>query len=124
MLPEMKITKPSIYLCAFFIVTQFINGFNDAGGKYSDVSTFWYIAALYWALNWWVIVDLRNHGTNWKYGYLDMGMFLYVAGFFIIPYYLFKTRGWKVLYKIVLFLGVIIGAYISGAILSFLISIF
>lgn len=124
MLSNVQISKPTIYLCSFFLVAQFINGINDTRGSYSDFSIFWFGLAFFWALNWWFIIDSRNHGTSWTDWHLDMGMFLYVAGFFIIPYYLFKTRGWKALYTIGLFLFTIYGAYVAGAIFYLLLSIF
>jgi len=124
MLSKMKISKPTIYLCGFFIVTQFINGFNDAGSSSSEISRFWYVAAFYWALNWWFIADARSYSAGWKDVYLDMSMFLYIAGFFVIPYYLFKTRGWKAFYTIVLFLGSILGTYILGSLFSLIMRLF
>jgi len=61
--------------------------------------------------------------VKWFDEYLDMGMFLYIAWIFIIPYYLFKTHGWKALYTIVLFIGVYFGAYIAGIIIHLITSI-
>ena len=124
MLSRLQISKPSIYLCGFFLVTQLINGFNDVGNNLSETSNAWYGLAFYWALSWWFIVDSRTHGIGWIDGHLDMGLFLYLAGIFIVPYYLFKTRGWKALYTIGIFLGAFIGAYIAGAILYFLLRAF
>ena len=124
MLSNLQISKPSLYLCSFLLVTQFINGFNAVGNNRSEISNFWYALAFYWALNWWFIADSRTHGAAWTKSYLDMGMFLYVAGFFIVPYYLFKTRGWKALYTIGLFLAVLFGAYVVGAIFHLFPNIF
>jgi hypothetical protein len=49
---------------------------------------------------------------------------LYVAGFFLVPYYLFKTRGWKALYTIGLFLVIIFGAYLAGGMFQLIMQIF
>lgn len=123
MLSNLQISKPSILWCGFLFFSQLINGFNDARNSYSDISSFWYALAFYWALAWWFITDSHEYGAGWAGGYMDMGMFLYVAWIFLIPYYLFKTRGWKALYTLLLFLGVSIGAYIVGAIVSLLIRV-
>ncbi|HUG34502.1 MAG TPA: hypothetical protein VMJ90_07005, partial [Anaerolineales bacterium] len=105
MLSNLQISKESLYLCSFFFVAQFFNGINDARGSYSEFSNYGFALAFYWALNWWFLTDSRKHGTGWTDGYLDMGMYLYIAGFIVVPYYLFKTRGWKALYTIGLFFG-------------------
>ena len=118
MLSNLQVSRPSIFWCGFLFVTQIINGFNDARNSYSEISNFWYVLAFYWALGWWFITDSRKHGAGWAGGYMDMGMFLYIAWIFLVPYYLFKTRGWKALYTLMLFLGISIGAYIVGAIIS------
>ena len=113
----LRISKPSILLCAFLVVAQFVNGFNVARiGDNSGISNPWYFLAFYWAIGLWFINDSRRHGVKWVDEYLDMGMFLYIACIFIIPYYLFKTRGWKVIFKIALLLGIYIGAYMGGVI--------
>jgi len=124
MLSKLQISKPSLYLCSFLFVTQLVNGYMDIQNRFSTISNLWYLLAFYWALTWWFVVDSSKQGDGWTGGHLDMGMFLYIGGIFIIPYYLFKTRGWKALYTIGLFLGAIYGAYIAGAIISLLISLF
>src|ERR687896_328477 len=43
-----------------------------------------------WLICWWLESDSRRVGTKWP---MDLGMFLYVAWIFIVPYHLFKTRG-------------------------------
>jgi hypothetical protein len=53
-----------------------------------------------------------------------MGMYLYIAWIFIVPYYLFKTRGWKAIYIIGLLAGIYFGAYAMGAILYSLLNLF
>jgi hypothetical protein len=58
--------------------------------------------------------DSRQRGIKWVF---DMGLFLYMAWPFIMPYYLFKTRGAKGLLTILIFVGAYVGAYLAGVIL-------
>jgi len=124
MLSKLQISKPTIFLSTFLFITQFINGYGDAGSISSPIADYWYIFALYWALGWWFIADSRKHGNGWIGGHLDMGMLLFAGWIFIIPYYLFKTRGLKALYTLGLLLGMTIGAYLEGAILYFFLNAF
>jgi hypothetical protein len=112
----MQISNPIMFLCGFFLVAQFFNGIMAARAGYAAVSNPWYALAFYWAFVWWFIDDSRKHDIKWADDYLDMGMFLYIAGIFLVPYYLFKSRGWKALYIIGLFLGIYFGAYLVGVI--------
>jgi len=116
--------KPLILLCTFLLVAQFMNGITVAPSRYSNNAVLWYSLAFYWAFGWWFINDSRKHGIPWVDKYMDMGMYLYVAWIFLIPYYLFKTRGWKAIYIIGLLLGIYFGAYVMGVILYSLLSLF
>ncbi len=116
--------KPLILLCTFLLVAQFMNGINVAPSPYSDKTFFWFSLAFYWALGWWFINDSRKYGFPWADKYMDMGMYLYIGWFFIVPYYLFKTRGWKAVYVIGLLLGIYFGAYVVGIFLYLLLSLF
>lgn len=51
-----------------------------------------------------------------------MGLFLYIAWPFVMPYYLLKTRGAKGLLLILAFAGVYVGALIAGAMLHALLA--
>jgi hypothetical protein len=111
------VSKSSIFLSGFLLFAQFLNGFHAAAGASSDASAAWFALAFYWAVAWWFINDSRQQGVNWVDDYMDMGMFLYIAGIFLVPYYLFKSRGWKAIITIGLFLGVYLGAYLAGVVL-------
>ena len=69
-------------------------------------------------MGWWFINDSKNHDIKWTNEYLDIGMFLYAAWMFLVPYYLFKTRGWK---KALLMIGVITGIFFGAYIMGFVI---
>jgi hypothetical protein len=46
---------------------------------------------------------------------MDLGMFLYIGWFFIVPYYLFKTRGVQAMIGIASFVGVFMAGWLSAA---------
>ena len=79
---------------------------------------FLYPFAFLWMIWWWLNEDSRNTGTTWP---LDLGMFLYVASIFLIPYYLFKTRGVRGFIGIAAFIGMLLGGMVCGAIVGVLI---
>jgi len=64
-------------------------------------------------------VDSRGRGLSWVF---DMGLFLYVAWPFILPYYVVKTRGTKGLLVILSFVAVYVGASIAGVVLYVLLA--
>jgi hypothetical protein len=95
---------------------QAVYGYSSArSGGNPTVQDVWHVLAFYWAVGWWFINDSRSKGIRWNDGFMDMGMFLYIAWILIIPYYLFKSRGWKAIYPLVLIPGVYFGAHIIGA---------
>jgi hypothetical protein len=123
-LTKLQISKPSIYFALFLFIAQFINGLKTAQtGGYSSSSYIWFVLAFFWALSWWLNNDSKEYDIKWFDKYMDMGMFLYIGWIFLTPYYLFKTRGWKALYTIGLFIGVYFGALIIGTIVYFVASL-
>jgi len=63
--------------------------------------------AFLWVIWWWLKEDGKQFGSKWV---LDLGMFLFIAWIFILPYHLFKTRGVKALIPILAFVLVILSA--------------
>ena len=116
MLANLRISRPTLYLCAAIFFIQSIHGFTVAR-RGNDLTTLdpWYAVALFWAIGWWFLNDHRNYATTWANGLLDMGLFLYVAWVFVLPYYLFKSRGWRAIDTVLLLLGVYLVASIVGA---------
>jgi hypothetical protein len=55
---------------------------------------------VYWRL---LEVECRPHKVTFP---LDMGFFLYVAGFLILPYYLWRAQRWRGVGKILLMVGI------------------
>ena len=93
MLNELRgeLTTANLLLVAFMLVSQAASAAFDISGRESPpgfdlLQTF---GAIY-AIGCWIQVDNRRYNFKWPY---CQGIFLYVVGWFIIPYYLFKTRG-------------------------------
>ena len=118
---RLHISKPTLYLCASIFIMQAVHGFGTArNGGNPTILDAWYLIALFWAVGWWFIRDSQGDGIKWNDGFLDIGLFLYIAWIFILPYYLFKSRGWKAVYTIVLLVAVYFGAYITGVMIYLL----
>lgn len=76
---------------------------------------------LFWIIGWWVMEDGKKHEADWIYGW---GLFLYVAVWFIVPFYLFKTRSSKAFLTILAFSAIYFGSYILGIIVGVVILFF
>jgi hypothetical protein len=61
----------------------------------------------------WLISDSREHGISWP---MDMGMFLYVAWIFVIPYHLFRTRGFSGVVPILMVVFAFMSAWLLGSV--------
>lgn len=106
-------TSPTALLYTFLIITQFANGIYVARETQPPPAyTFLYPLAFLWIIGWWLLKDSRSRQVEWVF---DMGLFLYIAWPFLMPYYLFKTRGLKALLTILIFVVVYLGAAILGA---------
>ena len=122
---RLHISKPTLYFCASIFLLQVIRGFavTRSGGEPTVLDS-WYPIALFWAVGWWFINDSRTSGINWNDQFLDMGLFICVAWIFLLPYYLFKSRGWKAVYTILLIAGIYLGAFITGTLLHLIFTLF
>lgn len=115
-----QITFPTLLLYLFLAITQFVSGVYlareaEPPGAFSLL----YVIGFLWIIGWWLLTDSRKRGVRWAF---DMGLFLYIAWPFIMPYYLLKTRGAKGLLIILAFVGVYIGALVAGVVLSMLLT--
>jgi hypothetical protein len=107
--------SPTALLYVFVIVTQLATGIYLAGEFEPPPSfTLLYPLGLLWVMGWWLHRDSRERGVSWVY---DMGLFLYIAWPLVLPYYLLKTRGVSGLFAILTFVGVYLGAALTGAVL-------
>jgi hypothetical protein len=113
-----RIISPTVLLYAFLVITNIGFGFHSPKGHepppvLSAIDSLGFL----WIIGWWLRRDSRKRGIAWVY---DMGLFLYYAWPFIMPYYLLKTRGRKGLLVILGFVGVYFGAGIVGVIFRWL----
>lgn len=75
-----------------------------------------YNFTLLYGLGYWLHADsLRRHNFAWPY---CRGVFVYAAGFVIIPYYLFKTRGAKALLTLIIFVSMYVVSMLLGMLAS------
>ena len=111
-----RILSPAPLLYSFVIITQFTYGaYVGAQLEVPGGFTFLFTVGLLWAVGWWLRTDSRRRRVLSVY---DLGLFLYLAWPFVMPYYLLKTRGAKGLLVILGFVVAYIGAAIIGIIMS------
>ncbi len=111
---KLHVSIPAAFFIGFLLLANIITGLY-AGLSIQRSAGFQLVYTLiFWAgLTWWFLDDSRNHGWNWLQSW---GIFLYAAGWLIVPYYLFKTRGLKALLIVLLLIGLYFGTYATGAI--------
>ena len=85
------VTSPTALLYAFLALAQVASGIYlerelEPPPSFALIYTFGFL----WVIGWWLLKDSRKRGVAWVF---DMGLFLYLAWPFIMPYYLLKTRG-------------------------------
>lgn len=115
-----QLTAPTILLYLFLIITQFVNGIYGASeAEPPPAHLLLHPFGFLWAVGWWLMRDSRRRGVKWVF---DMGLFLYLAWPFIMPYYLFKTRGVKGFLTILIFVGAYLGANLAGIMLYLLLT--
>jgi hypothetical protein len=115
-----QLTSPTGLLYLFLVLTQIAAGAYGASHAEPPATfTLIYIFGFFWIIGWWLRVDSRGRGLSWVF---DMGLFLYVAWPFILPYYVVKTRGTKGLLVILSFVAVYVGASIAGVVLYVLLA--
>ena len=78
-----------------------------------------YPVGIFWGLGWWLLNDSQKYGWKW---HLDWGILLYVIGWLLVPFYLFKTRGRKAFLVILLFAGLYVGSHMFGLVSGALVS--
>jgi hypothetical protein len=113
-----RLTTPAVLLYIFIVVTQFAYGIYVARNAAPPPAfTLLYPFCFLWVIGWWLMRDSRVHNVKWVF---DMGLFLYIAWPFIMPYYLFKTRGARGFVTILIFGAAYLGAYVAGVALYIL----
>jgi hypothetical protein len=116
-----QLSAPAILLYLYLVITQLIGGLYAArNAEPPGIYYLLYPIGFLWVIGWWLARDSRRRGVRWVF---DMGLFLYVAWPFIMPYYLLKTRGVKGLLTILLFVAAYLGAYMAGVVLYALLTV-
>lgn len=116
-----QVTTPTLLLYVFLIIMQFAGGLYAASNlEPPPAYTFLYPLGFIWIIGWWLVRDSQKRGVKWVF---DMGLFLYIAWPFVMPYYLFKTRGVKAFLTILIFTAAYLGAYLAGAMLYLLLTV-
>lgn len=102
-------------LFLFVFLTQFLATMY-AAWQLETPATFeiLYAIAFLWLVWWWLVTDCKTTRVTWP---IDLGMFLGIGWFLILPYYLFKTRGVKAMIGIASFIGILIAGWLSAAII-------
>lgn len=115
-----RTASPTALLYLFLIVTQIIWViYASRGIELPPAFMMLHRIGFLWVIGYWLQQDSRKHGYRWVY---DLGLFLYIAWPFIIPYYLLKTRGLKGLIPILAFAGIYVGTYFIGVALYVLLT--
>jgi hypothetical protein len=65
-----------------------------------------------YALGYWLHADSLRRNFKWPY---CRGVLVYAAGFIIIPYYLFKTRGARAFLTLLILVSMLVVATLAGA---------
>lgn len=114
-----KLTFLTFFLYLFVIITQMISGiYLSHGIEPSAAYTFLYTIGFLWVIGWWVKTDSRKYGIAWV---MDMGLLVYMAWPFFMPYYLVKTRGLKGLLYVFAFVSVYVAAFVAGIVVYVLV---
>jgi hypothetical protein len=113
---------PTLLLAMFILIANTAIGLHyGLSIQPSGALNLVYAMGIFWGLSWWLINDSQKYEWKW---YLDWGIFLYVVGWLLVPFYLFKTRGTKAFLILFLFitfyLGTLVGGLIYGSVISML----
>lgn len=105
-----------LFVLIFFV--QFVDGLYvirqiDSPLVYDVMSRI----AVVWVIWWWLMDDSRRLGVTWFH---DLGMFLFIAWIFILPYHLFKTRGFRAFIPILAFILTALCGSVAAAVFSVL----
>ncbi|HEX8128288.1 MAG TPA: hypothetical protein VF527_04240 [Pyrinomonadaceae bacterium] len=97
------LTTENVMLFAFILLAEAANGIfittpAEPPAGFDELRSFGYL----YIVGYWLQVDNRRHAFKWPY---CRGIFLYLAGLILVPYYLFKTRGMRAFLTLVIFAG-------------------
>ena len=113
--PEfLKPSTPARVFWIFLFLNQFAASLYQlanvpSSGAYQLLSTIVYG----WLIWWWLNDDSKRYGIRWPH---DLGIFLYLGWFLIVPYYLVKTRDFNGIVLILIFFAAQIAAWLLATI--------
>lgn len=114
-----KLSLPTKVLFVFTFAWQFVSVFYAAWETQNAAFELLSRLAFVVILGWWLKEDMRRTTVRWPP--IDLGLFIYVAGFVLIPYHLFATRGVRGFLGILSFIAVNIAGWLAATVLILLI---
>lgn len=106
-----KISFKVLFIYLFMAFIQIVHGFYAIYDN-SPPALFKILGhvGIFWLIGDWFMKDSKKNKVEWAF---DMGFFLYLLWPIIIPYYLYKTRGFKTASIYTLnFIGIYSGSYL------------
>jgi hypothetical protein len=117
---KLPVSIPALFFTVFISIANFVIGLYSGFSIQPSLAFQLVFILIFWAaLSWWFLDDSKNHGLEWLHSW---GIFLYAAGWLVVPYYLFKTRGAKALLIILALIALTLGSLVSGAVFGAVIS--
>ncbi len=102
-----------LFAILIFIYNFTANLYAWSGIEPLPTFEFLYIVAFPWGAIWWFRSETQKSDLQHVYCH---GMLINLGWFFILPYHLFKTRGWKGLLPLLVLVATYIGSIVLAAI--------
>lgn len=113
-----SLTAPTKMLFALTFFSGFVSTFYAAWEMRPPVLIDVLMPITYaWILWWWLTVDSKRSTVKWPK--TDLGFFIYVAWFAILPFHLFKSRGFRGAFGILGFIGFYLAGWLAAIILIY-----
>lgn len=108
-----NISRPAKVFFAFTFFAQVIVSLYEAWAfEPSIVNDLLFHLANASILWWWLTEDSRKTGDTWP---MDLGYFIYIAWPVLIPYHLFKTRGFSGFIGILAYIAPLLAGMLAAA---------
>ena len=110
-----NLSTPAKVLFAFTFAVQLIGGLYlawqlEPSLPYSYLLYVAHVSILWW----WLKEDSKKTGDTWP---MDLGYFIYLAWLALIPYHLFRTRGFRGFIGIFGYVGSIIAGWLAAVLI-------
>ncbi len=111
---------PALLLAIYIFIANVAAGLQIGfSAQPSASSNLVYALGIFWGLNWWLINDSQKYEWKWVFSW---GNLVFLAGWILVPLYLFKTRGARAFLILFLFVGLYFGAYLTGIVFGAILS--